>query len=71
MAKKIKTKEVFLVIKGGDDYYGAYFTLAEAKSAVQDNDFDGALIYRAVQVWESSYPEEPEIEFFERGLEDV
>lgn len=72
MAKKIPPKitERYIVIHD-DENKGVFSTLDEAKSEIDTWDMDGAVIYKVVQAWEARFPEEPEIEFHDLGLEQV
>lgn len=71
MAKKLPIKEKFIVLSFEEKYEGSFDTLDGAQDMISDTEMNGAKILKVVQVWESHYPEEPEMEFWDSSLENL
>ena len=69
--KKLKKPitEVYVIIDEDDSKAGTYPTFNLAKEYVEDMELSGCMILKVVQVWEASYPEEPQIEITESSLD--
>lgn len=72
MAKKTEpVKELYLVINEREELQEWFRFFSEAQTMISRQELNGAKILKVVQIWESSYPEEPEMEFFETSLEEI
>lgn len=71
MAKAKKISSKFMIVDAGENVVGFENTLSLAEIYASSNELQDCKIYEVVKAYNGWYPEDPDLEFSEVGLEDI